>query len=135
MTKAEFNPLEKECLEWLYDKLDEHLDEHFEDVTELVNACFQFEIDSKGMCISTSGAVMWIYRYWTWIGNYVDLYNIENENPISPFNHEEWFMLQIIVIVCSHCINDKYYWQEYTLTTERINKIKNLIDNCKIIAD
>lgn len=132
MTKAEFNPLEKECLEWIYDKLDEHLDEQFTDIDNLVQTCFKFETDSNGMNLTTSRCKAWIKKYWDYLSDYVDMYNIENENPLNPFGLEEWFMLQIIILVCTNCINDYYYWGNFTLTTIHIDKLKELIDNCTV---
>lgn len=133
MTKAEFNPLEKDCLDNIYDRLDAHLNEWFEDVGHLVNTCFQFETDSSGMCLTTEQAKNWIKKFWVELGDYVDLYNVENENPLNPFGLEEWFMLQIIILVCTNCINDYYYWQDFKLTAARIDKLKKLIDNCTVI--
>lgn len=135
MTKAEFNPLEKTCLDNIYDRLDEHLNERFENVGALVQACFKFETDSSGMCTSIVGAVMWITRYWSFLGDYVDLYNVENENPLNPFGLEEWFMLQIIILVCTNCINDYYCWHNFKLTAAHIDKLKELIDNCTVVED
>lgn len=134
MAKAEFNPLEKDCLDNIYDRLDDHLNEQFENVGALVQACFKFETDSSGMCVTTEQAENWIKKFWVELGDYVDLYNIENENPLNPFGLEEWFMLQIIILVCTNCINDYYYyWEDFTLTAARIDKLKELIDNCTVI--
>lgn len=116
----------------MYNALDDHINAHFEDITELVNVCFKFEIDNSGMCLTTGQAKEWINKYWVYLSDYVDMYNIENDNPLNPFGLEEWFMLQIIIIVCINCINDYYYWQDFKLTATRINKLKKLIDNCTV---
>lgn len=127
------NEFERNCLNYLIDRIDDCPQETFDDMYDMISCCF-IRDKQKGMLTDTENeALDWCIEFWGYLGSEYDYYLSETDESrlCNPFSDTTYFMIDIVIQVCTNYIiyhlPRSSSWKNFKLTEDKIAKIKELI--------